>query len=67
MDLIGFLVAIIVSIVVLWALKILLTYMELPAQVAQVVLVLVGVLCLLFCLGSLGVIPAPGIRVWRAN
>jgi hypothetical protein len=54
MSLIGFLIAVVIVLVVLYVTKVIIDYMELPPPIRTVVLLIVGLVCLLVLLNQLG-------------
>ncbi len=59
MNLIGFLVAVLIILIILYVAKLVIDYMELPAPIRTVVLLIVGLICLLMLLNQVGYLGAP--------
>ncbi len=60
---IGFLIAVLVLLVVLYVVKVVVDYLELPPPIRKVVLLIVGLMALLWLLSQLGVM-GRGVVVW---
>lgn len=68
MPLIGFLITFICICVVIYCVRLLLPYLGLPDPINQVVLIVVGLLCLLWLLNSIGVVGSgPFLRIGYAR
>lgn len=63
MSIIGFLLALLVLVVVIFAVKLVLDYCEVTGPIRQLVLLIVALLCILMILNQLGVVGAP-VRAW---
>ncbi len=60
---IGFLIAVVVLLVVLYVAKLVIDYLELPDPIRKVVLLIIGLIGLLWLLSQLGIL-GRGVMVW---
>lgn len=63
MNLIGFLVAVLVILIVVYVCKLVVDFLELPPPVRTIALLIIGLVCLLMLLNSIGVVGAPVFRL----
>lgn len=63
MSLIGFLVTVLVILVVLYVVRLVVTQMGLPPPIQTVVFLIVGLVCLIALLNSIGVVGRP-VMIW---